>query len=50
MERLIMFPGDLICDLAGFAKDADHRVVLRMFFNIIFWGAAMSGAALAVTL
>lgn len=33
----IMYPGNLVCDLAGFKAETDHRQLLRMFANTFFW-------------
>lgn len=46
--RLFMMPGDLACDLAGLEPGSDHRQILRMFLNTIFWSAVAIGAALLI--
>ena len=44
---LFMLPGNLASDLVGLEHDSDHRQILRMFVNTLFWSAA---GALAVVL
>lgn len=44
--KLFLYPGDLVCDLSGVAKNSDHRQVLRSFINTIVWSAIASGIAL----
>lgn len=34
---IIIYPGNLVCDLAGFKAKTDHRQLLRMFANTFFW-------------
>lgn len=47
--RLFMMPGDLVCDLVDLERGSDHRQVLRMFVNTIFWSAVAIAAALLLT-
>ncbi|MEO0672950.1 MAG: hypothetical protein AAFZ05_13100 [Pseudomonadota bacterium] len=39
-------PGDVVCDWVGLAEEDDNRMVLRMYVNIIVWGAVLSAVAL----
>jgi hypothetical protein len=50
MSRLIVLPGDLVCDALGLPADSDHRQVLRSYINIIIWGALATAAALKIVL
>lgn len=44
MSRLVS-PGDLLCDAIGLGEHSDHRMILRMFINMVVWGAlAIAGA------
>ena len=38
--RLLLLPGDVLCDLANLPREGDHRQILRTFLNTIFWGVA----------
>ena len=40
MTKLILLPGDLICDAVALREDSDNRQILRMFLNTLIWGAA----------
>lgn len=37
--RLFLLPGDLIARLTGLPEDSDNRMVLRMYANVVIWGA-----------
>jgi len=37
-------PGDLVCDVVGLPEAGENRTVLRMFVNILVWGAIGVGA------
>lgn len=50
MTRLILLPGDLICDAFGLTAGSDHRQILRMFFNMLIWGAIGVAITLQVML
>ena len=50
MTRLFLIPGELASNLAGLAHDSENRMILRMFINILVWGAIGSAAVLAVML
>jgi hypothetical protein len=50
MTRLIVLPGDLVCDALGMPAHSDHRQVLRSYLNIIIWGALGMAAALKIAL
>jgi hypothetical protein len=39
MERVFLQPGEAVCDVMKLPPDSDHRQVLRMFVNTLFWGA-----------
>lgn len=39
MLSIFMFPGDIVCDLAGGPANSDHRQSLRSFINMMVWGA-----------
>ena len=43
-------PGDLVCDLVGLPKEGENRLVLRMYVNIIVWGAVLTAVALTVAI
>ncbi|MGF1650510.1 MAG: hypothetical protein ACFCUN_08665 [Hyphomicrobiaceae bacterium] len=43
-------PGDIVSDVAGLPKQSEHRMVLRMFVNIIVWGAIGTAVAFAIAL
>ena len=34
----LLSPGDIAADIMGLGND-DHRVILRMFVNMLVWGA-----------
>jgi len=38
--RFFLMPGSLVCDAVGLREDSDHRQILRMFLNTLFWGTA----------
>lgn len=40
MSRLFLMPGSLVCDRVGLREESDHRQILRMFLNTLFWGTA----------
>ena len=40
MSRLFLMPGSLVCDRVGLREEGDHRQILRMFLNTLFWGTA----------
>ena len=50
VTRLLLIPGDLVCDAVGIAEASDHRQILRMFLNTMIWSAVAIGVTLAVTL
>lgn len=50
MSRVLLLPGDLICDAVGIPAASDHRVILRSFLNIAIWGAASMAVALKLAL
>ena len=39
MKKLLLLPGDAVCDLAGLIQDNDNRQILRMFVNTLVWSA-----------
>jgi hypothetical protein len=50
MTRLLLLPGDLICDAMKVPVDSDHRQILRSFFNMMIWSALAIGVALRISL
>ena len=50
MLSLFLFPGDVVCNIAGVPPDSDHRQILRSFINMMVWGAAAIGVALWISL
>lgn len=50
MTRLLLLPGDLVCDAVGIAETSDHRQILRMFLNTMIWSAVGIGITLSVML
>lgn len=40
-----LWPGERVCDLAGL-RDPDDRQVMRLFANMIIWGAVIVAVAL----
>ncbi|HRD76254.1 MAG TPA: hypothetical protein PK264_09980 [Hyphomicrobiaceae bacterium] len=46
LARLVLLPGDLLCNAFGLEGESEHRQVLRSFFNTMIWGAV----GIAVTL
>ncbi len=40
-----LWPGDRICDLVGLT-DPDDRQLLRLFANMVIWGAVIVAVAL----
>ncbi len=47
--NILLAPGNFVCDLTGLPKDSDHRQILRMFVNTLFWGI-VGGLAVILTL
>ena len=45
VSRRFLMPGSLVCNRVGLRKDSDHRQILRMFLNTLFWGTASVIAA-----
>ena len=39
MTALFLFPGEIVCGLAGLGQDNDDRQILRMFVNTVVRGA-----------
>lgn len=50
MLTLFLFPGNVVCDLAGIPADSDHRQILRSFVNVLVWSAVAIGIALWISL
>lgn len=50
VTRLLLLPGDLVCDAVGIAESSDHRQILRMFLNTMIWSAVAIGFTLWATL
>ncbi len=50
MTRLILLPGDLLCDAFGVPPTSDHRQVLHSDFNIMIWGALAMTVALKIAM
>ncbi len=50
MSAAFLFPGDTLCNIMGVPENSDHRMILRSFFNMLFWGAAGTSAVLAIML
>jgi hypothetical protein len=50
MTRLLLLPGDLLCDAFAVPPESDHRQVLRSFFNMMIWGAVAVAIALQLAL
>jgi hypothetical protein len=48
MTTLFLFPGEIVCGLAGLRQDNDDRQILRMFVNTLVWGAV--GVAIVLTI
>ena len=48
MSAAFLFPGDALCTLMGVPKNSDHRMILRSFFNMLFWGAVGTSVILGV--
>lgn len=40
MTSIFLMPGSLVCDAVGLRDNSDHRQILRMFLNTLFWSAA----------
>lgn len=38
IAAIILWPGNRICDLLGVEGD-DHRLILRLFMNLLIYGA-----------
>jgi hypothetical protein len=49
MTRLLLLPGDLLCDAFVVPPASDHRQILRSYFNITIWGALAMAVALKIT-
>lgn len=41
-------PGDVICDLLGLPNENEHRMVLRMFANILIYGGVAVALAFVI--
>lgn len=50
MARVLLFPGDALCNVLGLPEHSDHRQILRSFFNIAIWGAVSMAVALKIAL
>ena len=50
MTAAVLFPGDTLCSIMGVPKNSDHRMILRSFFNMLFWGAVGTFAIVAIML
>lgn len=50
MSAVFLFPGNTLCNMMGVPQNSDHRMILRSFFNMLFWGAIGSSAILAIML
>lgn len=50
VTRLLLLPGDLVCDAVGIAETSDHRQILRMFLNTMIWSTVAIGLTVWVTL
>jgi len=48
--KLILAPGNFVCDLVGLPDGSDHRQILRLYSNTLIWGVVAIAVALAVTL
>lgn len=46
MLRNFLMPGSLACEAVGLREVSDHRQTLRMFLNMLFWGAVSVVAAI----
>ncbi|HVZ04074.1 hypothetical protein [Hyphomicrobium sp.] len=46
MLSAFLWPGDLVCNLAGLPHASDHRQVLRSFVNMMVWAAVMIAVVL----
>lgn len=38
IAAVLLFPGNKICDLLG-VEGEDHRLILRLFMNLLIYGA-----------
>ena len=47
MLQLFLMPGGLVCNAVGLREDSDHRQILRMFLNTLFWATASVLAVVA---
>lgn len=45
--KWLLWPGERVCDLVGL-EDPDDRQGLRLFANVVIWGAVIVIAALVV--
>lgn len=36
-ERILLWPGNAVCDLFRVPKNADHRMLLRLWINLIIY-------------
>ncbi len=50
MSAAFLFPGDTLCNLIGVSQNSDHRMILRSFFNMLFWGTVGTSVILATML
>ena len=47
IAAIILWPGNRICDLLGVEGD-DHRLILRLFMNLLIYGALSLAVMLSV--
>jgi hypothetical protein len=38
ISQFFLMPGSMVCNAVGLREDSDHRQILRMFLNTLFWG------------
>lgn len=50
MISILLFPGEMVCNMVGLPHESDHRVIFRMFVNTLVYGVVGSVAVLAVML
>lgn len=50
MTSLLLYPGELASNIAGLGAESEHRQILRMFVNTLFWGIVGTVAVLMVML
>jgi hypothetical protein len=48
MTKIFLFPGSLICDAVGLTEDSGSRQILRVFLNMLIWGAVGVTIVLAI--